>query len=83
MSLVTGIEKGKKFGTKSPYVMVEFTQEFIDYIKTEFNRDCEIIDSELLIYPSLKAGKNHVITVGYGENENNAYVLFKFNRHLA
>lgn len=55
MPLITGIARGRRSGKEYPYVHFRYSDEFIKYVRDNFNREC-VIDTEkdvMLIYPQL------------------------------
>ena len=77
--LITGNAIGKKTGNIYAFVSVSFSQEFIDYIKIKFDRDCEIDGNMLIIYPSKESGKYMQFRHTKEEVENDHLYIIQIN----
>ena len=77
--LNTGVVIGRTTCNAVPFVFVEMTDEFIKHVHDHFDRECEILNNELVIYPSISSGRLSKITHTKNDILKQNIVLFKFN----
>ena len=72
----TGAATGRRTKCVYEYVVIEISKEFVDYVKNNFNREVQLFDTYMIIFP---AKENYMrIKIEYRDLQYEWYYLVRF-----